>query len=126
MIASLREYLQVPLSLTWSRGNESGLFYVFCVDNRIKHIQEAIDKSRGDFPIKLKFRINQEDRRRQLALVHSLGLTTFDSVWPVLFGLVLVDPELVGLLVGSSDVGIAGRHPLTGEWIETVSRSHAL
>ena len=116
----LRPYMHFPLLFTWQSGSLSNVFYCWNPDlPAVKDIRPVIQEARSAQAIKTKFRIILPDRHRLQALVHALNLTTADAIWPVLLSLVLLQPRLVTLVVGSRDVGLSGRHPISGDWIET-------
>lgn len=119
VLMQVRPYFHFPLLITWNTGSLSNVFYISHPSTEVSDLRPLIQAARGDEPSRLKFRISQSDRRRLQGLMYACNLSTADALWPILLGLVVLEPRVVSLITGSNEVALCGRHPLTGDYIET-------
>lgn len=126
ILEQLQPYLHIAAALSWDAGDQANVFHCWLANRTIKDIRPRLDDARGEQGQRVKFRISQEDRRRLQVIAYALGGTAADTLWPVLFGLALTDAQSVYTLTRERGLAITGRHPLTGEWVETESWGTAL
>jgi hypothetical protein len=115
----LRPYFQFAVALNWNEDEQRNVFHVWMPDREgYRDIRPVIGEEREQQGQRFKFRITQEDRRRLQVLAYALNISKVDSLWPVLFPLMLLDGRSLYNITQSRDVAVRGFHPLRQEWLE--------
>ncbi len=121
VLDQLQSFIQFAVALDWNISASDHCFHTWLPDRKGKSIQPIIRAEHNKKGKRLKFRVNQEDRRRLQVLAYALGVTKVDGLWSVLFPLTLLDGRSLWNLTNNRDVIVRGFHPLRQEWLTAKS-----
>ena len=116
-IDQLQPYFMHMVSLEWDSNQYSNCFLAWIASTDARDIRQVIEWEQEQEGQRFKFRISQEDRRRLQVVAYALNITSADSLWPVLFPLVLLDARSLYAVTQIRDAAASGYHPLRQEWV---------
>ena len=118
----LQPYFQHVVALSWDANQYSNCFHAWVPDvSGFRDIRKIINEEQEQQGQRFKFRISQEDRRRIQVIAYALNISKVDSLWPVLFPIMMLDGRSLYNITQNTDVAVRGFHPLRQEWLEVKS-----
>jgi hypothetical protein len=116
ILDQLQPFFHFGVAVNWDQSASDNCFHTWLGESKAKAIQPLIRKAQQNGK-RLKFRIDQEDRRRQQVIAYALGLTKADGLWAVLLPSVLLDDRALWNLTRDKSIEINGYHPIKQSWV---------